>query len=65
MKCKTCKYYSGSVCRRYPPQVMIDPQGYFRERWPEMLENDWCGEYAPQGEQKQSTSKPSGWARFS
>ncbi len=60
MKCKTCKYWSGGIswsdapCRRYPPQVVVE-QRFFDgfacvERWPEMHENDWCGEYREKGD---------------
>lgn len=49
MKCKECRFYSGgAICRRYPPTIVNEGGGMhpdYRERWPEMLEDDWCGEF--------------------
>lgn len=68
-KCKDCRYASirisyggrkGIFCHRYPPTF-----AYFQddqsdrldstEMWPEVLEDDWCGEFSP----KPPTKEPS------
>lgn len=55
MNCKTCKFFYsfGKVlgeCRAHPPSFESphvndwntnDKRGY----WPDVLENEWCGEY--------------------
>lgn len=52
MKCVSCKFFEGGVCRRYPPVLTLWPSGNQQpivyiplESWPTVKANDWCGEY--------------------
>lgn len=44
-RCETCKYFSGSTCRRHPP--VIDKDDSTWSAWPAVGVKGWCGEYAP------------------
>lgn len=49
MKCKNCIFKIKSDCRRLPPQLIWCVEdinaGYFSSDWPEVSDNDWCGEF--------------------
>ena len=48
--CATCKFYKADLneCRRYPPTMMWpDPKEHPVTRWPDMFDDDWCGEHHP------------------
>lgn len=60
-RCETCRFYfidgDDSLCRRYPPQVILvpvtkarppaEPVFPLQSRFPTMLPSGWCGEYQP------------------
>ncbi len=43
--CKTCPYFDRGFCQRNPPQVTTTETGPFYSRWPEVTEDDFCGEH--------------------
>ena len=49
--CELCKYKKKSDCRRYPPQLIYVStdisDGYFVSDFPEITDNEWCGEFKP------------------
>lgn len=48
--CSTCKFYDCNLdsCRRHPPVRMVAPhQGSPDTFWPQVEEDDWCGEHQP------------------
>jgi len=45
-QCKTCKYKDKIFCKRYPPKVIsINHPMHTTQVYPEIIDNDWCGEY--------------------
>jgi hypothetical protein len=51
-RCETCEWYSvggatryDGECRKLPPTVVCDDEGSVKTRFPEMLRDEWCGEY--------------------
>jgi len=47
-QCKTCVYKDGEFCKRYPPTLIVTPDSCiddFDQVYPEVVDNDWCGEY--------------------
>lgn len=54
MSCKTCKHAEVHtegisikfiVCKRYPPQMMLNSHDEFIFDQPLVAQNDYCGEY--------------------
>lgn len=56
--CATCKYYQGKdneatfvetyslgICRRYPPQIIVQEGFTAYEQFPEVHSDWWCGEH--------------------
>jgi hypothetical protein len=45
--CKNCLFYNNNKCHRFPPQVVFDsdPPGCKVTYYPEVSENDHCGEF--------------------
>lgn len=41
----TREYIPAWECRRYPPQVYSLEEGDVNERFPDVGEDDWCGEF--------------------
>ena len=39
-----CEFYEG-VCRRFPPQIIIQTNGYKRVQYPDVREKKACAEY--------------------
>lgn len=36
------------LCRRFPPQPLgFDEDGVGAQLWPQVMDVDWCGEWAP------------------
>ncbi len=57
--CALCKYYmiGGSLCRRYPPQIIITGKGKkggvdYESRFPPLMPVGWCGEFKGAFEEK-------------
>jgi hypothetical protein len=53
-KCEKCMFYltendkdTYGVCRRYPPELLDDAEGFSSE-YPPVKEVDWCGEFLHQ-----------------
>jgi hypothetical protein len=57
-KCEKCVFYLAAtddgveyddygVCRRYPPELVDDEEGFSSE-YPPVQDNDWCGEFVHQ-----------------
>ena len=40
-RCDNCRFFDGSLCRRYPPKVIVPSGGM----WPVVMPEDWCGEH--------------------
>lgn len=56
--CNTCKYffrakhYFNHECRRNAPETGLEPkyiQAYPNRRFPQVSEDDWCGEHCKSG----------------
>ena len=45
MKCEECKYNRFGHCVRYPPQLGEKRIVSYEAQFPEIKEDDWCGEY--------------------
>ena len=52
--CKTCRYLSPKTgvedhnqCRIRSPRVIPIPDGVDLAMWPEVYDNEWCGEHRP------------------
>lgn len=46
MKCEYCFYQYDNRCRRYPPQVVVDPEdGSAWSVFPEAERSSFCGEF--------------------
>ena len=45
--CKTCRFFSGQRCKRYPPQMVQRASSLFEPEsvWPAVKEYDGCGEH--------------------
>jgi len=55
MKCEHCQFYWVGWCRRFPPQVIVEPGpfgGTVKTEWPQVKKLDRCGEF------KDATQKP-------
>jgi hypothetical protein len=35
------------LCRRYPPTFITTVEGMWAPSWPKLVNDCWCGEYAP------------------
>jgi hypothetical protein len=61
-RCETCKFfrrhqngrdhYAWGSCHRYPPVLVGEPMGGVRIEFPQISDQEWCGEY-------KSSSEPS------
>ncbi len=53
-KCDKCTFYLAEaedydygVCRRYPPELVDEEEGFSSE-YPPVQDDDWCGEFVHQ-----------------
>ena len=46
--CGNCYYRPGNECRRYAPRPALGAQAGYESLWPEVCDDEWCGEWAPQ-----------------
>lgn len=57
--CLTCRHSEPAElseltleCRRYPPTILPGPEGEPVMAFPQVIEGDYCGEWAPDKEQE-------------
>lgn len=48
--CKNCRFskprtWDPLICCRMPPQIVPCPDSAKASEWPEVCEEDWCGEW--------------------
>lgn len=54
LSCRTCRWAEATVledgpvieCRRFPPQLVVPEEGDVLQAWPQVTDQDWCGEHA-------------------
>lgn len=46
-ECGYCKFNFAHQCRRYPPQVVMNPTEYVVSEWPKIKDTEFCGEFQP------------------
>ena len=49
-QCKDCEFKEGEYCKRYPPTTFNNEEyiSGFLQTYPEVEDDDWCGEYSSQ-----------------
>ena len=53
--CRTCRYWEGATCHRYPPSVDPATDNAF---WPSTCGPDWCGEHEYSAEAAHKDIRP-------
>ena len=60
-KCADCKFFQEvfkwGLCRRNPPVANLESDSV-NGTWPEVNDNDWCGEFAPRPEEDKPLEVP-------